>query len=150
MHIILTCWVSVFLQKASVSTIQLWISGILAILRVLISQSTEDIVLSRIQELSFSPNLLSCQTINRLRNGESTVTTTNEQTVEEQSKYLPEETLSRYVLLSQSISLVYVSCLFMIDIGITGSTPGLLADTKTIMFSHILNSSDVAFVKVFL
>lgn len=78
------------------STIQLWISGILAILRVLISQSTEDIVLSRIQELSFSPNLLSCQTINRLRNGEST----SEQTVEEQGKYLPEETLSRYVLFS--------------------------------------------------
>ncbi|XP_066488921.1 huntingtin [Tiliqua scincoides] len=83
---------------ASVSTIQLWISGILAILRVLISQSTEDIVLSRIQELSFSPNLLSCQTINRLRNGESIITPTSEQTVEEQGKYLPEETLSRFLL----------------------------------------------------
>uniref|UniRef100_A0A672QEV7 Huntingtin-like n=1 Tax=Sinocyclocheilus grahami TaxID=75366 RepID=A0A672QEV7_SINGR len=52
---------------ASVGTVQLWVSGILAILRVLISQSTEDIILSRIQELSLSPYLLSCPTIRRLR-----------------------------------------------------------------------------------
>ncbi|KAI4832597.1 hypothetical protein KUCAC02_015559, partial [Chaenocephalus aceratus] len=32
---------------ASVGTVQLWVSGILAVLRVLVSQSTEDIVLSR-------------------------------------------------------------------------------------------------------
>nr|XP_056711144.1 huntingtin [Euleptes europaea] len=81
----------------SVSTIQLWISGILAILRVLISQSTEDIVLSRIQELSFSPYLISCVTINRLRNSEN-ITPTEEQIVEEQRKYLPEEMFSRFLL----------------------------------------------------
>ncbi|KAL0203370.1 hypothetical protein M9458_001388, partial [Cirrhinus mrigala] len=52
---------------ASVGTVQLWVSGILAILRVLISQSTEDIILSRIQELSLSPYLLSCPAIRRLR-----------------------------------------------------------------------------------
>uniref|UniRef100_A0A8C2IP36 Huntingtin n=1 Tax=Cyprinus carpio TaxID=7962 RepID=A0A8C2IP36_CYPCA len=52
---------------ASVGTVQLWVSGILAILRVLISQSTEDIILSRIQELSLSPYLLSCPTIHGLR-----------------------------------------------------------------------------------
>ncbi|XP_061440675.1 huntingtin [Rhineura floridana] len=83
---------------ASVSTVQLWISGILAILRVLISQSTEDIVLSRIQELSFSPSLISRETINKLRNGENFDTSTQEQTVEEQDKYLPEETFSRFLL----------------------------------------------------
>ncbi|XP_050803209.1 huntingtin isoform X2 [Gopherus flavomarginatus] len=83
---------------ASVSTVQLWISGILAILRVLISQSTEDIVLSRIQELSFSPYLLSCQTINRLRDGENNVPAPEEQIELKQAKYLPEETFSRFLL----------------------------------------------------
>ncbi|XP_042325579.1 huntingtin [Sceloporus undulatus] len=83
---------------ASVSTVQLWISGILAILRVLISQSTEDIVLSRIQELSFSPYLISLQTISRLRNGENIAVTAQEETLEEQNKYLPEETISRFLL----------------------------------------------------
>lgn len=78
------------------STVQLWISSILAILRVLISQSTEDIVLSRIQELSFSPYLISCATINRLRNSED-INPSEEQTVEEQRKYLPEETFARYI-----------------------------------------------------
>lgn len=77
------------------STVQLWISGILAILRVLISQSTEDIVLSRIQELFFSPYLISCQTISKLRNSENICILTQEQTMEEQDKYLPEETFSR-------------------------------------------------------
>ncbi|XP_054855013.1 huntingtin isoform X2 [Eublepharis macularius] len=81
----------------SVSTVQLWISGILAILRVLISQSTEDIVLSRIQELSFSPYLISCVTINRLRKREN-ITSAEEQVVEEQGKHLPEETFSRFLL----------------------------------------------------
>uniref|UniRef100_A0AAQ5WX50 Huntingtin n=1 Tax=Amphiprion ocellaris TaxID=80972 RepID=A0AAQ5WX50_AMPOC len=51
---------------ASVATVQLWVSGILAVLRVLVSQSTEDIVLSRVHELSLSPHLLSCHTIRRL------------------------------------------------------------------------------------
>uniref|UniRef100_A0A672GB75 Huntingtin n=1 Tax=Salarias fasciatus TaxID=181472 RepID=A0A672GB75_SALFA len=51
---------------ASVATVQLWVSGILAVLRVLVSQSTEDIVLSRIHELSLSPHLLSCHTIRHL------------------------------------------------------------------------------------
>ncbi|XP_006128324.1 huntingtin isoform X5 [Pelodiscus sinensis] len=83
---------------ASVSTVQLWISGILAILRVLISQSTEDIVLSRIQELSLSPYLMSCQTINRLRDGENNVPVPEEQIELKQAKYLPEETFSRFLL----------------------------------------------------
>ncbi|XP_027498482.1 huntingtin isoform X4 [Corapipo altera] len=82
---------------ASVSTVQLWISGILAILRVLISQSTEDIVLSRIQELSFSPYLISCQAINRLRCGEN-ISTPEDRTEGKQAKYLPEETFSRFLL----------------------------------------------------
>ncbi|KAM6136507.1 huntingtin isoform 2-T2 [Phoenicopterus ruber ruber] len=82
---------------ASVSTVQLWISGILAILRVLISQSTEDIVLSRIQELSFLPYLISCQAINRLRRGEN-VAASEDRTEVKQTKYLPEETLSRFLL----------------------------------------------------
>ncbi|XP_029817601.1 huntingtin [Manacus vitellinus] len=82
---------------ASVSTVQLWISGILAILRVLISQSTEDIVLSRIQELSFSPYLISCQAINRLRCGEN-ISTPEDHTEGKQAKYLPEETFSRFLL----------------------------------------------------
>ncbi|NXY84945.1 HD protein, partial [Alcedo cyanopectus] len=81
---------------ASVSTVQLWISGILAILRVLISQSTEDIVLSRIQELSFSPYLLSCQAIHRLRRGENSPA--EDPTEAQQPKYLPEETFSRFLL----------------------------------------------------
>uniref|UniRef100_A0A7N8X764 Huntingtin n=1 Tax=Mastacembelus armatus TaxID=205130 RepID=A0A7N8X764_9TELE len=51
---------------ASVATVQLWVSGILAVLRVLISQSTEDIVLSRVHELSLSPHLLSCNIVRRL------------------------------------------------------------------------------------
>lgn len=79
------------------STVQLWVSGILAILRVLISQSTEDIVLSRIQELSFSPYLISCPIINRLREGDSNPTL-EEQSETRQMKNLPEETFSRYVL----------------------------------------------------
>ncbi|NWV12179.1 HD protein, partial [Ptilonorhynchus violaceus] len=83
---------------ASVSTVQLWISGILAILRVLISQSTEDIVLSRIQELSFSPYLISCQAIKRLRCGENNVSTPEDHTEVKQAKYPPEETFSRFLL----------------------------------------------------
>ncbi|XP_034861299.1 huntingtin isoform X5 [Mirounga leonina] len=82
---------------ASVSTVQLWISGILAILRVLISQSTEDIVLSRIQELSFSPYLISCPIIDRLRDGDST-STPEEHNEGRQIKSLPEETFSRFLL----------------------------------------------------
>jgi huntingtin len=75
--------------------VQLWISGILAILRVLISQSTEDIVLCRIQELSFSPHLLSCPVINRLRGGGGNVTLG--ECSEGKQKSLPEDTFSRYV-----------------------------------------------------
>lgn len=77
------------------STVQLWISGILAILRVLISQSTEEIVLSRVQELSFSPYLLSCPAINKLRDGESG-SGPEELSEGRQAKSLPEETFSRY------------------------------------------------------
>ncbi|XP_040526086.1 huntingtin isoform X2 [Gallus gallus] len=83
---------------ASVSTVQLWISGILAILRVLISQSTEDIVLSRVQELSFSPYLISRQAINRLRHGENNVSAQEDHSEVKQTKYLPEETFSRFLL----------------------------------------------------
>uniref|UniRef100_A0A673TZ91 Huntingtin n=1 Tax=Suricata suricatta TaxID=37032 RepID=A0A673TZ91_SURSU len=82
---------------APVSTVQLWISGVLAILRVLISQSTEDIVLSRIQELSFSPYLISCPIINRLREGDST-STPEEHSEGRHVKSLPEETFSRFLL----------------------------------------------------
>ncbi|XP_036790192.1 huntingtin isoform X3 [Oncorhynchus mykiss] len=56
---------------ANVNTVQLWVSGVLAVLRVLISQSTEDIVLSRVHELSLSPLLLSCPTIRHLRDDSS-------------------------------------------------------------------------------
>lgn len=79
------------------STAQLWIAGILAILRVLISQSTEDIVLSRIQELSFSAHLLCCPIINRLRDGGSN-SVLEEHSEGRQTKDLPEETFSRYAL----------------------------------------------------
>ncbi|XP_006893721.1 PREDICTED: huntingtin [Elephantulus edwardii] len=82
---------------ASVSTVQLWISGILAILRVLISQSTEDIVLSRIQELSFSAHLLSCPVINRLREGSSSPAPEGH-SEGRHGKSLPEETFSRFLL----------------------------------------------------
>ncbi|MEE6462622.1 hypothetical protein FKM82_001656 [Ascaphus truei] len=81
---------------ASVSTVQLWISGILAILRVLISQSTEDIVLSRIQELSVSPLLISCQNINELRDGDNNNPTPEDLADLNQTKAPPEETFSRY------------------------------------------------------
>ncbi|KAM4708326.1 huntingtin [Discoglossus pictus] len=83
---------------ASVNTVQLWISGILAILRVLISQSTEDIVLSRIQELSFSPLLISCHTINKLRKGDTNTPTPEEDADQNQTKALPEETFARFLL----------------------------------------------------
>ncbi|EPQ20418.1 Huntingtin [Myotis brandtii] len=82
---------------ASVSTVQLWVSGILAILRVLISQSTEDIVLSRIQELAFSPHLLSCPVIDRLRDGDRD-SAPNGHSGGRQVKTLPEETFSRFLL----------------------------------------------------
>ncbi|CAI9613975.1 unnamed protein product [Staurois parvus] len=83
---------------ASVSTVQLWISGILAILRVLISQSTEDIVLSRIQELSFSPLLISCQNIAKLRERDYTQQSTENCAEQSQEKAPPEETFSRFLL----------------------------------------------------
>ncbi|XP_036183448.1 huntingtin isoform X3 [Myotis myotis] len=82
---------------ASVSTVQLWVSGILAILRVLISQSTEDIVLSRIQELAFSPHLLSCPVIDRLRDGDRD-SAPDGHSAGRQVKTLPEETFSRFLL----------------------------------------------------
>ncbi|XP_067885348.1 huntingtin isoform X3 [Heterodontus francisci] len=83
---------------ASVGTVQLWISGILAILRVLISQSTEDIVLSRVQELALSPYLISCQNISALRDRGNQTTPSEEQDEETQSKHLPEETFVRFLL----------------------------------------------------
>ncbi|XP_040191278.1 huntingtin isoform X2 [Rana temporaria] len=83
---------------ASVSTVQLWISGILAILRVLISQSTEDIVLSRIQELSISPLLISCPNIAKLREGEIYQQSTENSDEQSQEMVPPEETFSRFLL----------------------------------------------------
>ncbi|XP_062852378.1 huntingtin isoform X2 [Trichomycterus rosablanca] len=87
---------------ASVGTVQLWVSGILAILRVLISQSTEEIILSRVQELSLSPYLLSCPTISRLQSGDSSSTTAPPsgaaETDGEPQRFPPEETFARFLL----------------------------------------------------
>uniref|UniRef100_A0A673IMQ9 Huntingtin n=1 Tax=Sinocyclocheilus rhinocerous TaxID=307959 RepID=A0A673IMQ9_9TELE len=87
---------------ASACTVQLWVSGILAILRVLISQSTEDIILSRIQELSLSPYLLSCPTIGRLCDDDPSPPeappTTMEDANEEPQRVPPEETFARFLL----------------------------------------------------
>ncbi|XP_036790015.1 huntingtin isoform X4 [Oncorhynchus mykiss] len=94
---------------ANVNTVQLWVSGVLAVLRVLISQSTEDIVLSRVHELSLSPLLLSCPTIRRLRDDSSlssppppplatsaTVAPDNQEANGE--RVPPEETFARFLL----------------------------------------------------
>ena len=88
--------------QASVATVQLWVSGILAVLRVLVSQSTEDIVLSRVHELSLSPHLLSCPTIKRLHqqspfsSGPPTSDLlSNQEPNGEAQKVLPEETFAR-------------------------------------------------------
>lgn len=75
-------------------TVQLWVSGILAVLRVLISQSTEDIVLSRVQELSLSPLLLSCATIQFLRQDAAPAPSSEEVNGDSQ-RHLPEETFAR-------------------------------------------------------
>uniref|UniRef100_A0A7N6BBY5 Huntingtin n=1 Tax=Anabas testudineus TaxID=64144 RepID=A0A7N6BBY5_ANATE len=90
---------------ASVATVQLWVSGILAVLRVLISQSTEDIVLSRVHELSLSPHLLSCHTVHRLHHQRSSPndapaadTLSNQETNDEEQKAPPEETFARFLL----------------------------------------------------
>ncbi|XP_034058292.1 huntingtin isoform X3 [Gymnodraco acuticeps] len=88
---------------ASVGTVQLWVSGILAVLRVLVSQSTEDIVLSRVHELSLTPHLLSCHTIRRLHQQSPSPSdppaadTLCSQDGEAQ-KALPEETFARFLL----------------------------------------------------
>ncbi|XP_064193966.1 huntingtin-like [Anguilla rostrata] len=91
------------ITMASVGMVQLWASGILAVLRVLISQSTEDIVLSRVQELSLSPLLLSCQTVQRLRGGGPHTPPAEEEEKEEEGegeppRHLPEEAFSRFLL----------------------------------------------------
>ncbi|TKS69194.1 Huntingtin Huntington disease protein -like protein [Collichthys lucidus] len=89
---------------ASVATVQLWVSGILAVLRVLVSQSTEDIVLSRVHELSLSPDLLSCHTIRHLHqhspspNEPPTDLLSNPETNGDAQKALPEETFARFLL----------------------------------------------------
>ncbi|EPY80841.1 hypothetical protein CB1_000531010 [Camelus ferus] len=83
--------------EASVSTVQLWVSGILAILRVLVSQSTEDIVLARVQELAFPPCLLSCPVVSRLRGGGGG-SVPEEHSEGGQAKSPPEETFSRFLL----------------------------------------------------
>nr|XP_055060920.1 huntingtin isoform X1 [Misgurnus anguillicaudatus] len=87
---------------ASVGTLQLWVSGILAVLRVLISQSTEDIILSRIQELSLSPYLLSSATIHLLRDDDPLPPVAPPATTEEDNgepqRFPPEETFARFLL----------------------------------------------------
>lgn len=86
----------------SVATVQLWVSGILAVLRVLISQSTEDIVLSRVHELSLSPHLLSCHMVRRLHQHSPVLgdppacdTASSQEVNGEAQKALPEETFAR-------------------------------------------------------
>ncbi|XP_054599920.2 huntingtin isoform X3 [Nothobranchius furzeri] len=90
---------------ASVATVQLWVSGILAVLRVLVSQSTEDIVLSRVHELSLSPHLLSCIAIRRLHQPKpspndppATDPVSNQEANGEAQKVPPEETFARFLL----------------------------------------------------
>uniref|UniRef100_A0AAQ4PS91 Huntingtin n=1 Tax=Gasterosteus aculeatus aculeatus TaxID=481459 RepID=A0AAQ4PS91_GASAC len=90
---------------ASVSTVQLWVSGILAVLRVLVSQSTEDIVLSRVHELSLSPHLLSCHTIRRLHQPSfspsdppAADTLLNQEPFGEAQRAPPEDTFARFLL----------------------------------------------------
>lgn len=84
----------------SVGTVQLWVSGILAILRVLISQSTEDIILCRVQELCLSPYLLSCSAICLLHNNDSSSPTAppaaDVETNGDPQRFLPEETFARW------------------------------------------------------
>ncbi|XP_035993085.1 huntingtin isoform X2 [Fundulus heteroclitus] len=89
----------------SVATVQLWVSGILAVLRVLVSQSTEDIVLSRVHELSLSPHLLSCYTIQRLHHqspspGDPPAAdpSCNQEANGDAQKVPPEETFARFLL----------------------------------------------------
>lgn len=86
----------------SVGTVQLWVSGILAILRVLISQSTEDIILCRVQELCLSPYLLSCSAICLLHNNDSSSPTAppaaDVETNGDPQRFLPEETFARFLL----------------------------------------------------
>ncbi|XP_077574963.1 huntingtin isoform X4 [Stigmatopora nigra] len=89
----------------SVTTVQLWVSGILAVLRVLVSQSTEDIVLSRIHELSLSPHLLCCNTIRRLYQHSPSPNSAspldiiaNQEHNGDALKVLPEETFARFLL----------------------------------------------------
>ncbi|KAM6972635.1 huntingtin [Aplochiton taeniatus] len=85
----------------SVGMVQLWVSGILAVLRVLISQSTEDIVLSRVHELSLSPQLLSCPAIRRLRHHDFAVAPGNMEQANggvETQRGPPEETFARFLL----------------------------------------------------
>ncbi|XP_075893458.1 huntingtin isoform X5 [Nelusetta ayraudi] len=89
----------------SVATVQLWVSGILAVLRVLISQSTEDIVLSRVHELSLSPHLLSCHMVRRLHqhspvSGDPPAfdAVCSQELNGEAQKALPEETFARFLL----------------------------------------------------
>ncbi|XP_068584979.1 huntingtin isoform X2 [Cebidichthys violaceus] len=90
---------------ASVGTVQLWVSGILAVLRVLVSQSTEDIVLSRVHELSLTPHLLSCHTIRRLHQQNLSPSDppaadalVNQEPIGEAQKAPPEETFARFLL----------------------------------------------------
>lgn len=107
------------LLQASVSTVQLWVSGILAVLRVLISQSTEDIVLSRIHELSLSPHLLCCNTVHRLHqhspsaNDLPAAEVLDDQEVNGEAKVLPEETFARLVhLLARDVMQLFFADYF--------------------------------------
>ncbi|XP_029003090.1 huntingtin isoform X3 [Betta splendens] len=101
---------------ASVATVQLWVSGILAVLRVLVSQSTEDIVMSRVHELSLSPHLLSCPTVRRLHRQRSSPNDppvadlfSNPDSSAEDQKGPPEETFARFLLQLVGILLDHIS-----------------------------------------
>ncbi|XP_077426771.1 huntingtin isoform X2 [Vanacampus margaritifer] len=102
---------------ASVTTVQLWVSGILAVLRVLVSQSTEDIVLSRVHELSLSPHLLSCNTVRRLYQQSPSPTGppsldsfASQEPNGDSEKVLPEETFARFLLQMVGVLLDEISC----------------------------------------
>uniref|UniRef100_A0A3Q2YC87 Huntingtin n=1 Tax=Hippocampus comes TaxID=109280 RepID=A0A3Q2YC87_HIPCM len=102
---------------ASVTTVQLWVSGILAVLRVLVSQSTEDIVLSRVHELSLSPHLLSCNTVRRLYQQSPSPNTPptldsfgSQEHNGDTQKALPEETFARFLLQMVGVLLNEISC----------------------------------------
>lgn len=136
-----------FLQ-ASVATVQLWVSGILAVLRVLVSQSTEDIVLSRVHELALSPNLLSCHAIRRLHQHSPSPndppladTIYKQETNGETQKAPPEETFARllFTVFNRLRKVSILLCFFSYQIASKGLTllAFLLSFTSLFCTSHL-------------